>query len=178
MLKSPKKIRMPFVGKWVSDIDWRVLLIIASPLSLLLLFSLSLSSSPFISLQRQFLLLSHGGAGGENSSSLSALPAANDEYKQEILRSRIAVCLVGGARRFELTGPSIIKMILSEYPNSDLFLNSPYDVDSFKFLLFKNAPNNIAAFRIFHPQPLPENDSQIRLLTPNNSPNGIQVVGI
>ncbi|KAM7518107.1 hypothetical protein LguiB_017069 [Lonicera macranthoides] len=91
----------------------------------------------------------------------------------ELTRSRIAVCLVGGARRFELTGPSIVGKILKVYPNSDLFLHSPIDSDSFKFSLLKIAPR-IASVRIFKPDPIPETESQLRVLTAQNSPRGIQ----
>ncbi|OVA03008.1 hypothetical protein BVC80_8797g26 [Macleaya cordata] len=93
--------------------------------------------------------------------------------KDELVRSRIAVCLVGGARRFELTGPSIVENILKVYPNSDLFLNSPLDRDSFKFSLLKDAPR-LASVRIFKPTPLNETEPQLRVLTSRNSPNGIQ----
>lgn len=86
---------------------------------------------------------------------------------------KIAICLVGGARRFELTGPSIIKNVLQKYPNADLFLNSPFDKDSYKFLLLKNAPR-IASVRIFVPEHINQTETQERLLTSNNSPNGIQ----
>ncbi|KAF2324765.1 hypothetical protein GH714_016699 [Hevea brasiliensis] len=58
----------------------------------------------------------------------------------ELYRSRMAVCLVGGARRFELTGPSIVENILNVYPNSDLFLHCPLDENAFKFSLLKLAP--------------------------------------
>ncbi|GAU30200.1 hypothetical protein TSUD_311510 [Trifolium subterraneum] len=64
-------------------------------------------------------------------------------------------------------------MILKEYPNSDIFLHSPLDSNSFKFSLLKFAPN-VAAIKIFHPQPLPENESFVRVLTAHKSPNGIQ----
>ncbi|KAM7252888.1 hypothetical protein ACFE04_025506 [Oxalis oulophora] len=76
-------------------------------------------------------------------------------------------------RLFELTGPSIIDKILNEYPNADLYLNSPIDKDSFKFSLLKAAPR-IASVRIFQPKPIHENDSDLRVLTSANSPNGIQ----
>lgn len=89
-------------------------------------------------------------------------------------RSRIAVCLVGGARRFELTGPSIVKNLLRKYPNADLFVNSPFDENSYKFFLLNDAPR-IAGVRIFEPGWIEETESQIRVLNPRDSPNGIQV---
>lgn len=83
------------------------------------------------------------------------------------------MCLVGGARRFELTGPSIVERILKVYPNSDLFLHSPLDTSAFKFSFLRTAPR-IAAVRIFEPKPIPETESQARVLTASGSPNGIQ----
>ncbi|KAI4317021.1 hypothetical protein L6164_024934 [Bauhinia variegata] len=171
MPKSPNKFTMTFT-KRVSDLDWRSLLLIVPPLSLLVFFficSAPLNSfSSFYSVQH--FIIRH----------TPRLFASDDtenprwkEWKNELLQSRIAVCLVGGARKFELTGPSILEMILKEYPNSDLFLHSPLDPDAFKFSLLKNAPR-IASVRIFTPQPLPETESQVRVLTSNDSPNGIQ----
>lgn len=84
------------------------------------------------------------------------------------------MCLVGGARRFELTGPSIIENILEVYPNADLFLHSPLDKNAYKFSLLKLAPR-LASVRILEPKPLNETESQVRVLTAANSPNGIQV---
>jgi len=84
----------------------------------------------------------------------------------------MAVCLVGGARRFELTGPSIVKNVLQVYPNSDLFLHSNFDDKAFKFSLLKSVPR-LASVRIIHPKPLPETLPQLRVLTAANSPNGI-----
>lgn len=89
--------------------------------------------------------------------------------------SRIAICLVGGARRFELTGPSIVRNLLEEYPNADLFLNAPLDKDSYKFSLLKGVPR-IARVRIFEPESLQETEAQSRVLTAENSPNGIKVL--
>ncbi|RZC55965.1 hypothetical protein C5167_014824 [Papaver somniferum] len=98
-----------------------------------------------------------------------------DKRKKELLlRSRIAVCLVGGARKFELTGPSIAENILNVYPNADLFLNSPLDKDSFKFSIFKDIAPSIASIRIFKPTKLDETEFQRRVLTPSGSPNGRQ----
>lgn len=88
-------------------------------------------------------------------------------------QSRIAVCLVGGARRFELTGPSIVEKILRVYPNADLFLHSPLDSNAYKFSLLKAAPK-IAIVRLFEPKHVQETQPQLRVLTAQNSPNGIQ----
>ncbi|RDX58141.1 hypothetical protein CR513_62565, partial [Mucuna pruriens] len=168
MLKSPRKFMAPFT-KWVPDLNWRLTGFIIPLILFLMFFSLhSYTSNGFKALYpvQQFLFnlpFQKTKQWNEN----------DPGWKEELLRSRIAVCLVGGARRFELTGPSIMEMILKEYPNSDLFLHSPLDSDSFKFSLLKSAPK-VAAVRIFFPQRLPENESYVRVLTAHNSPNGIQ----
>ncbi|KAL0920600.1 hypothetical protein M5K25_009745 [Dendrobium thyrsiflorum] len=72
---------------------------------------------------------------------------------------RIAICLVGGARRFELTGPSIVKNLLKEYPNADLFLHSPLDEKAYKFFLLNEA-RRIAGIRIFEPDRIEETESR------------------
>ncbi|VVA95470.1 unnamed protein product [Arabis nemorensis] len=94
--------------------------------------------------------------------------------REELANSKIAVCLVGGARQFELTGPSIIEKILKVYPNADLFINSPLDQNSFKLWLLKDAPR-LAWIRIFEPKPIAETAPVVRVLTPMHSPNGMQV---
>ncbi|XP_047149460.1 uncharacterized protein LOC124821596 [Vigna umbellata] len=164
MLKSPKKFVAP-VTKWVCEINWRLTGLIIPFVLFIIFFSLHYSST------------SNGFNAFYPVEFFLRLPCSGESDhvldKEELLRSKIAVCLVGGARRFELTGPSIIENILKEYPNSDLFLHSPLDSDTFKFSLLKSAPN-VAAVRIFHPQPLPENESYVRVLTAHNSPNGIQ----
>ncbi|KAI9109286.1 hypothetical protein K1719_019909 [Acacia pycnantha] len=168
MRGSPKKRAMPF-AKWFSYLDWRWLLFITSPLFLFFLFfspSPSPSFSSFSSLPH--FIISH--AFQDNSTFNNGDFASRDE---SVVRSRIAVCLVGGARRFELTGPSIIDNILKQYPNSDLFLHSPLDKGTFKFSLLKNAPR-VASVRIFQPQPLPETESEARVLTALHSPNALQ----
>uniref|UniRef100_A0A7C9CV18 DUF7796 domain-containing protein n=1 Tax=Opuntia streptacantha TaxID=393608 RepID=A0A7C9CV18_OPUST len=162
---SPRK-----VFQWVSDRDWRFLLLLFSSVSLLLLFSLS--SSAALRQIPSFVRRS-STTTTQNQAFLPSLSADAAIRKSELTRSRIAVCLVGGARRFELTGPSILDRILDEYPNADLFLNSPLDPNSFKLSLLKFA-SRVASFRVFKPSPIPETESQVRVLTAANSPNGIQ----
>ncbi|KAG0457035.1 hypothetical protein HPP92_021860 [Vanilla planifolia] len=87
--------------------------------------------------------------------------------------TKMAICLVGGARRFELTGPSIVKHVLQEYPNADLFLHGPLDQNAYKFFLLKTAPR-IAAVRIFDPHRIAETKMQLRVLSSGDSPNGTQ----
>ena len=89
-------------------------------------------------------------------------------------RPRVAVCLVGGARAFELTGKNLKKFVLNAYNDTDVFLHSPLDKDSNKFTLLRGALG-LASARIFIPEKLPENWLQREVLTGANSPNGIQV---
>ncbi|XP_047328865.1 uncharacterized protein LOC124932292 [Impatiens glandulifera] len=156
--------------KFFSDPDWSVILLILLPLSFLLFLSITPTASPLVSLPSfgavKSLLYNRGPV--TNSSSV-----AESDASKRLHRSRIAVCLVGGARRFELTGPSIMKNILGAYPNSDLFLHSPLDSNSYKLSVLKSA-HKIAAVRIFKPKHIPETESQARVLTASNSPNGIQ----
>ncbi|GMI82437.1 hypothetical protein like AT1G76250 [Hibiscus trionum] len=161
MIKKPQKVNM-FIKKW-SELDWRLLFLVVVPLSLFFLIS-SLSSTHIDSIipLRSFIF-------SENSSGFkSSHPQLADGD-----RSRIAVCLVGGARRFELTGPSIVEKVLKRYPNADLFLHSPMDKNAFKLSLLKTAPR-IASVRIFAQKPVPETEEEVRVLTAANSPNGIQ----
>ncbi|KAI3724569.1 hypothetical protein L2E82_36350 [Cichorium intybus] len=173
-MKNPEKLLLQ-ITKRLSDLKWRFLLILIVPISLLLF--LSITSTGAVARCRVFTgynpfyyinnlkLLPHN----QNRSTNSGKPSRTTELNQ----SRIAVCLVGGARRFELTGPSIVEKILEEYPNADLFLNSPLDSNSYKFSLLKTAPR-IAVIRIFKPVEIPESESAARVLTASNSPNGIQ----
>ncbi|XP_031254619.1 uncharacterized protein LOC116112640 [Pistacia vera] len=178
-LKSPQKATMQ-ITRWVSDLDWRLLLLIIPSLSVLVF--LSLSSTPIDSFPslRSFIF-NHTLLTSNSPDFVNSLPSGVHnrressvaKWKDELLRSRMAVCLVGGARRFELTGPSIVENILQVYPNADLFLHSPMDRNAYKFSLLKMAPR-LASVRIFNPKPLNETESQVRVLTAANSPNGIQ----
>lgn len=173
-MKSLQKLLLQ-ITKSFSDQKWRLLLLFIIPISLFLFLFLFL----FLS-----ITTAHGGFNPfhylNNLNSLfynqqNQLLDSNHSSPTKTTESRIAVCLVGGARRFELTGPSIVEKILEVYPNADLFLNSPLDSNSYKFSLLKSAPR-IAAIRIFSPENIPETDAAIRVLTANNSPNGIQVI--
>ncbi|PON60568.1 Transmembrane protein [Parasponia andersonii] len=176
-----------------SSFDWRFFFLLIPTLALLLLLFLSLSPSntfspfaPFPSLHQTSPNQSQTLNSSSSSLTFTIPPPFSESNRAEsaetrrwrrkkgqLLRSRVAVCLVGGARRFELTGPSIIENLLEEYPNFDLFLHSPLDQNAFKFSLLKNAPS-LASVRIFDPKPMPETESEARVLTAQNSPNGIQ----
>ncbi|KAI3837728.1 hypothetical protein MKX03_008335 [Papaver bracteatum] len=163
-------------------LNFRLVLLIFPCFSFLLFLSLSSNNnniySTFTPLTNFLSNLSSPSSSSDSTSesvSDSTRLRNEDKKKKELLlRSRIAVCLVGGARKFELTGPSIAENILNVYPNADLFLNSPLDKDSFKFSILKDIAPRIASIRIFEPTKLNETEFQRRVLTPKGSPNGIQ----
>jgi hypothetical protein len=176
-----------YVSRRISDVDRRLLLLLIIPsLTLLVLISFSsLSLDPFPTLAPlRNLIYTHTLTVTDFTVELSdsnpndVIQAEEMENRrrrkrEELVKSKIAVCLVGGARRFELTGPSIMEKILRVYPNADLFLNSPLDKNSFKLRLLKDAPR-LAWVRIFEPKPINETEPMVRVLTPMNSPNGIK----
>ncbi|KAL9380225.1 hypothetical protein Peur_025882 [Populus x canadensis] len=187
----------PFMSRWFSDLYWKPLLFTIPPLTLLLFLTVSLTPinpfSSFAPLAFHFLnktasvntlSLAAAATTTKTTSNYSSIApsslelvnrSASTSLNNELGRSRMAVCLVGGARRFELTGLSIVKNILHKvYPNSDLFLHSNFDDKAFKFSLLKSVPR-LASVRIIHPKPLPETLPQLRVLITANSPNGIQV---
>lgn len=86
---------------------------------------------------------------------------------------RIAVCLVGGARMFELTGRTLRKHLLEPYPNTDVFLHSPLDKDSHKFSLLAGT-KNLRVAKIFTPTPIPESKITNDVITSWGSPHGMQ----
>lgn len=85
---------------------------------------------------------------------------------------RIAVCLVGGARMFEITGRTLRKHLLDVYNNTDVFLHSPLDKDSHKFSHLRGG--NLRAAKIFVPSVLPESRITNELITAWGSPHGMQ----
>ncbi|PWA94158.1 hypothetical protein CTI12_AA062940 [Artemisia annua] len=162
MIKHLQKLTTQ-ITKRLSDFNkWRYLLLLIVPISLLLFLSTTTICSKNCPLNYlnnlNSLIYNQSNANNENL---------------DVKHSRIAVCLVGGARRFELTGGSIIENVLKEYPNADLFLNSPLDENSFKFSTLKSV-SRIGGIRIFKPEVMAESDEAVRVLTASNSPNGIQ----
>ncbi|CAA0812479.1 Unknown protein [Striga hermonthica] len=170
-MKNPAKIFIQ-LPKRALNFDWKLLLLLLFSVIFLVYVSLSASSSAALSLSlSRFSSLNYIFRGrappGDPPTRAEPRPGTHPNG------SRIAVCLVGGARRFELTGPSIVERILRVYESSDLFLHSPLDANSFKLLLLNDAPR-IAFVRIFKPEPMPETEPEARVLAAANSPNGIQ----
>lgn len=146
------------IKKGVSNLDWRLLFLIIVPLSILLCIALSSTpSGNYFFPLRSFLFTTPS-------------PDVADNLRQ----SRMAVCLVGGARRFEITGPSIMERVIKKYPKADLFLHCPMDKNAFKLSLLKTTPR-LVSVRIFDQKIVPQTAEQVRVLTAANSPNGIQV---
>ncbi|KAK6118943.1 hypothetical protein DH2020_047322 [Rehmannia glutinosa] len=170
-MKNPAKILTRF-PKRALDLDWRLLLLILFSVTFLTYVSLSSSSTTTVFISIPSFAPIKSIFRGHVPSNHPPVQVATRTHKP-LNGSRIAVCLVGGARRFELTGPSIVERILRVYENSDLFLHSPLDSNAYKFLLLNDAPR-IAAVKIFNPKPIPETPSEARVLTARNSPNGIQ----
>jgi len=146
------------------------------------------SQQPFLPLKTiQSHLANYVLAGSDNSEttntqllkSKSTPQLPNDDTKsptkngEENSHPRIAICLVGGARKFELTGPSLLKYVLNRYNNTDVFLHAPIDKDSHKFSFLKNA-NSLAAVSIVSPERIEETTVHAEVLTSNGSPNGLQ----
>lgn len=88
-------------------------------------------------------------------------------------RARVAICLVGGARAFELTGLSIKQHVLDVYNSSDIFLHVPLDDDAHKLTLLKDASRLVMA-KVFTNDHVAESNEAREVLTGANSPNGIQ----
>lgn len=176
------KSTMSAIGKRFSDLDWRLLFFIIPSLLLLVFLAISFATpgNPFTSLGSLHSLLFDRSLSAPDISPRNSFNSTNGNQTEirnlnGLDRARIAVCLVGGARRFELTGPSIVQNILEVYTNADLFLHAPLDQNAYKFSLLNNVPR-LASVRIFEPKPMPETEFELRVLTASNSPNGIQVI--
>lgn len=89
--------------------------------------------------------------------------------------NRTAICLVGSARTFEATGPSIVHFLVRQLePQADLFLNSPMDSDSAKMWILSRAAS-VAAIRIFPVVDVDPDKYPTKILRNVGSPKGIQV---
>ena len=160
---------------------------LAAVLAPLLLFLAAEIAFPASSTHLDQLLLPtpRDDATPSSSTSSSPLPppppTLEDEQPQpqpQPQPQRVAVCLVGGARRFELTGPSIARHVLGALPAgaTDVFLHIPLDADAWKLsVLARAAPPGaaLAAVRVFRPGRIAVTPA--RSLTGMNSPRGIQV---
>lgn len=91
----------------------------------------------------------------------------------------MAICLAGGLRAFQLTGPSIAHHLLSSFPEGHVFISSAVDETSHKLFLLNPPPQGPPVAQLkgvrFLPQaPLDESTPGARLLSSVGSPNGIQ----
>ncbi|KAF3796687.1 hypothetical protein EJ110_NYTH00897 [Nymphaea thermarum] len=162
------------VWRWTAvDINYRTVILILMPLSLILILSVLHFYAPPLSPLRSLSFYSFPVSRAPSAVNPKRSAEAEGAKRRRIEASRVAICLVGGARRFELTGPSLLERVVGAFNNSDLFLHSPLDRDAYKLSLLKAAPR-IAAVKIFDPKPIPEDHFQKRVLTSSNSPKGLQ----
>jgi hypothetical protein len=125
----------------------RALAAVLAPLLLFMAAELAFNSSPFLALAPH----SDDDAASSSSSSPPPPPSRRDEQ-------RVAICPVGGARRFELTGPSIARHVLAPLlaaGATDMFLHSPLDADAYRLsVLARAAPPGVtlAAVHVFRPE--------------------------
>ncbi|CAL4934145.1 unnamed protein product [Urochloa decumbens] len=162
----------------------RRLAAVLAPLLLFLAAAEIAFSSSSTRLNHLLSLAPRGNATPSSSSSSSSpAPPRLEEDEQplppEPEQQRVAVCLVGGARRFELTGPSIARHVLGALPAgaTDVFLHSPLDADAYKLsVLARAAPPgaSLAAVRVFRPERIAVTPARARALTADFSPKGIQ----
>jgi hypothetical protein len=147
---------------------------VLAPLLLFLAAEVSFPSQPRLAPRNDA-----AASSSSPSSSSSPPPPRRDGQAQQL---RVAVCLVGGARRFELTGPSIARHVLAPLlagaSAADVFLHSPLDADAWKLsVLARAAPPgaSLAAVRVFRPGRIAVTPARARALTAEHSPKGVQV---
>lgn len=88
-------------------------------------------------------------------------------------RATGAICLVGAARDFELTGPSIRKHLLGSFPYADVFVNMALDHKTHTVTLLEGVAN-LARVNVFAQWPMQEAGAPIEVLSPDFSPHGLQ----
>ena len=85
---------------------------------------------------------------------------------------RVAICLAGGLRHFELTGPSIQEHLLSAYPNADVFVVTPLDNSTWKLPLLHSS--HVVGVRVAVQADIPETQALKDLFHYMSSPLGRQ----
>lgn len=85
---------------------------------------------------------------------------------------RVAICLVGGLREFELTGPSIRTYLLPAYKNADVFIVTPHDKDAWKVYLLHET--HVVAVRIEEQKDVPVDEIVDEIFPDSASPTGKQ----
>lgn len=102
---------------------------------------------------------------------------AQDAESHNTTQPRVALCLVGGARAFELTAEGILRHLIEGWEDTtpDVFLHAPLDADAHKLtLLGGNSAVHLASARIFRQETIPESALHRAVLYGGTSPNGVQ----
>eukprot|EP00850_Spirogloea_muscicola_P022661 SM000306S11734 [mRNA] locus=s306:17180:19779:+ [translate_table: standard] len=87
--------------------------------------------------------------------------------------NRVAICLVGGARMFELTGRTIKQHVLRAFEAADVLVNVPLDENTHKMTALLGA-QNLVSLRIFAQTPIWHRGAPQAVLRASGSPNGLQ----
>ncbi|XP_002967343.2 uncharacterized protein LOC9635372 [Selaginella moellendorffii] len=87
---------------------------------------------------------------------------------------RVALCLYGEARQFELTGLSLKNYVLDVLPDAHVFLHAPLDRDSYKLEILRGVKSRFAKARLFTPARIPETNVLREVVGAEGSSHGLQ----